>query len=101
AGALDNSSGCAAVLAIAHAFAAAPVRRSVVIAFVAAEEQGLLGSRWYATHPTFHAGRIAVDINIDGINIHGRTSDVGFLGLGRSSIDGIVKAVAATQGRTV
>ncbi len=100
-GALDNASGCAAVLAIAQAFAAAPVRRSVLIAFVAAEEQGLLGSRWFATHPTVPAARIAVDINVDGINIHGRTSDVGFLGLGRSSIDAIVRALAAAQWRVV
>jgi Zn-dependent M28 family amino/carboxypeptidase len=101
AGALDNASGCAAVLNIAHAFAVAPPRRSVVVAFVAAEEQGLLGSRWYATHPTLSAGKLAVDINVDGININGKTADVGFLGLGRSSVDGIVKAIAAAQGRTV
>ena len=55
AGALDNASGCASVLAIARALAAAPPRRSVVVAFVTAEEQGLLGSHWYATHPTVHA----------------------------------------------
>ncbi len=101
AGALDNASGCAAVLAIARAMAATPPRRSVVVAFVTAEEQGLLGSRWYATHPTVEAGRIAVDINVDTVNIHGRTSDVGFLGLGKSSVDDVVKAVAAAQGRTV
>jgi Zn-dependent M28 family amino/carboxypeptidase len=100
-GALDNASGCAAILTIAHALAAAPLKRSVVVAFVAAEEQGLLGSHWYATHPTVPAGRVAADINVDGINIHGRTADVGFLGLGRSSVDGVVKAIAAAQGRTV
>jgi Zn-dependent M28 family amino/carboxypeptidase len=100
-GAVDNASGCAAVLAIAHAFAAAPARRSVVVAFVAAEEQGLLGSRWFATHPTVPAGRIAADINVDGINIWGRTRDVTFLGLGRSTMDGVVKAVSAAQKRTV
>jgi Zn-dependent M28 family amino/carboxypeptidase len=101
AGALDNASGCAAVLAIARALAAAPPRRSVVVAFVTAEEQGLLGSHWYATHPTVKPGRIAVDINVDTINIHGRTADVGFIGLGKSSMDGVVRALAAAQGRTV
>jgi Zn-dependent M28 family amino/carboxypeptidase len=100
-GAVDNASGCAAILTIAHAFAAAPPRRSVIVVSVAGEEQGLLGSHWYATHPTVPAGRLAVDINIDGINMNGRTGDVGFLGLGRSSIDGVVKALAAAQGRTV
>lgn len=101
AGALDNASGCAAVLAIARAAAASPPRRSVVVAFVTAEEQGLLGSRWYARHPTVKAGRISVDVNVDTVNIHGRTSDVGVIGLGRSSIDAVVEAVAAAQGRTV
>ena len=101
AGALDNASGCAAVLAIARALAAAPPRRSVLIAFVTAEEQGLLGSRWFATHPPVPAGRIAVDVNVDGVNIHGRTTDVGFLGLGRSSMDRLVREEAARQGRTV
>jgi hypothetical protein len=101
AGALDNASGCATVLAIARALAAAPPRRSVVIAFVTAEEQGLLGSRWYATHPTVGPGRLAVDINVDSVNIHGRTADVGFIGLGKSTMDAVVRAVAAAQGRTV
>jgi Zn-dependent M28 family amino/carboxypeptidase len=101
AGALDNASGCGSVLAIARALAVTPPRRSVVVAFVAAEEQGLLGSHWYATHPTVKPGRIAVDINVDGVNIHGRTSDVGFLGFGRSSLDAVVQSLAAAQGRTV
>jgi Zn-dependent M28 family amino/carboxypeptidase len=102
AGAKDNASGCAAVLTIARAMKIAPPRRSVVVAFVTAEEQGLLGSKWYATHPTFKAGRIAVDVNIDGINTDGRTSDVSFLGLGRSKdVDAVVLALAAAQGRTV
>ncbi len=100
-GALDNASGCASVLAIARALAVSPPRRSVVVAFTAGEEQGLLGAHWYATHPTVKPGRIAVDINVDGVNIHGRTTDVGFLGLGRSSVDAVVKAAAAAQGRTV
>ncbi len=100
-GAVDNASGCATILTIAHALAASPPRRSVVVAFVTGEEQGLLGSHWYATHPTVPAGRLAVNINIDGVNIDGRTSDVGFLGLGRTSLDGVVKALAAAQGRSV
>lgn len=101
AGALDNASGCATLLAIARAMAASPPRRSVLVAFVTAEEQELLGSRWFATHPTVPAGRIAVDINLDVVNNRGRTPEVGFIGLGRSSIDAVVKDVAAAQGRTV
>jgi Zn-dependent M28 family amino/carboxypeptidase len=101
AGAVDNASGCGTVLTIARALAASPPRRSVVVVFLAAEEQGLLGAHWYAAHPSVKAGRIAAVINIDGINFLGRTQDVGFLGLGKSSLDGIVKALATAQGRTV
>ena len=50
-------------------------RRSVLALFVAAEERGLLGSMYYAEHPSVPAGRIAADINIDGGNIFGRTRD--------------------------
>jgi len=102
-GAMDNASGVAQVLAIAKALQAleqAP-RRSVLFAFVGAEEQGLLGSKYYAENPTFPAGRIAANINYDGGNIWGHTHDVTFVGLGKSSIDSIVERIAAEQGRVV
>ncbi|HEY0514937.1 MAG TPA: M28 family peptidase [Thermoanaerobaculia bacterium] len=100
-GAVDNASGCAEVMAIAKAYAALPQRprRSILIAFVAGEEQGLLGSAYLATHPPVPAGRIAANINYDGGNVLGRTRDVTEIGLGKSSLDGIVQAVAARQGR--
>jgi Zn-dependent M28 family amino/carboxypeptidase len=102
-GAIDNAAGDAQVLAIAKAFAALPERprRSVLILFVAAEEQGLLGSQYYAEHPTFPAGRIAANINYDGGNVLGRSTDITYIGLGKSSLDSVIKAVAARQGRTV
>ncbi|HET7757752.1 MAG TPA: M28 family peptidase [Steroidobacteraceae bacterium] len=102
-GAVDNASGCAQVLAIARAFAALPERprRSVLALFVAAEERGLLGSGYYAQHPSFAAGRIAADINIDGGNIFGRTHDVTLISMGKSSLDGIAASVAGFQGRVV
>ncbi len=102
-GALDNASGCAQLLAIAKAFSELPEppRRSVLFLFVAAEEQGLLGSAYYARNPTFAPGRIAANINLDGGNIWGRTTDVAFIGYGKSSLDAVVEAAAARQGRTV
>jgi Zn-dependent M28 family amino/carboxypeptidase len=102
-GAIDNASGCAQVMAIARAFAALPKhpRRSILIAFTAAEEQGLLGSEYLAAHPPVPAGRIAADINYDGGNVLGRTRDVTYIGLGKSSLDGVVRALAARQGRTL
>jgi Zn-dependent M28 family amino/carboxypeptidase len=100
-GAVDNASGCAEVLAIAKAFATLSQRprRSILIAFVAAEEQGLLGSQYLATHPPVPAGRIAANLNFDGGNVLGRTRDVTQIGLGKSSLDTIVRTIAARQGR--
>jgi len=102
-GAVDNASGCAQVLAIAQGLAALPERppRSVLALFVAGEERGLLGSKYYAEHPTVPPGRIAADINIDGGNIFGRTRDATSIALGKSSLDEIAARVAATQGRVV
>ncbi len=56
-GAMDNASGVAQLLAIGKAFKALPQppKRSVMLLFVAAEEQGLLGSKFYAEHPTRRA----------------------------------------------
>ena len=102
-GALDNASGVAQVLAVAKAMKSldrAP-RRSVLFAFVAAEEQGLLGSEYYTQHPTFLPGRIAANINIDGANIWGRTKDLVFIGYGKSSLDSLVDQWVDRQGRKV
>jgi Zn-dependent M28 family amino/carboxypeptidase len=102
-GAMDNASGVAQTLAIARAIKALPEapRRSILIALVGAEEQGLLGSKYYAENPTFSPGRIAANLNYDGGNIWGHTHDVTYIGLGKSSIDTIVTAIAEEQGRVV
>ena len=102
-GAMDNASGVSQVMAIAKALLSMPEapRRSILFALVGAEEQGLLGSKYYAERPTFPAGKIAANINYDGGNIWGHTHDVTFIGLGKSSIDEIVNAIAAEQGRVV
>jgi Zn-dependent M28 family amino/carboxypeptidase len=100
-GAVDNAAGCAQLLAMARAFAELPERprRSILMAFVAAEEQGLLGSEHYARHPTFPPGKIAANINYDGGNVLGRTADLTYIGLGKSSLDQIVQTLAARQDR--
>jgi Zn-dependent M28 family amino/carboxypeptidase len=102
-GAQDNASGCAQVLAIARALAALPQRpkRSQLILFVAAEEQGLLGSKYYSLHPTIAPGKIAANINYDGGNFLGRTRDVTQIGHGKSSLDAVAASVATMQGRKV
>ncbi len=102
-GARDNAAGVAIALEIAEALAALPVapRRSVLINFVGAEEQGLLGSLYYVRNPTFPAGRIAANVNFDGAGIWGETSDLGLVGLGKSDLDQVARAVAAHQGRAL
>jgi hypothetical protein len=102
-GAVDNASGVASILGVARAFASLPKRprRSVYFAFVTAEEQGLLGSDYLAKHPPVPAGRIAVDINIDSASWFGRARDVSLVGLGKSSVDDDVVALAKWQGRRV
>ena len=102
-GAMDNATGVAQVMAIAKAIKALPVapRRSILVNLVGAEEQGLLGSEYYAANPTFAPGRIAANLNYDGGNIWGHTHDVTFVGLGKSTVDEIVTMIAGEQGRVV
>ena len=102
-GARDNASGVAQVMAIVRAMKALPVppRRSVLVVLVGAEEQGLLGSQWYAENPTFAPGKIAANLNYDSGNIWGYTHDVTFVGLGKSSIDSLASKIAGEQGRVV
>ncbi len=102
-GAFDNATGVAAVLSLAEALAALPTppRRSIVFALVGAEEQGLIGSSYYARHPTFPPGRIAANINFDGLGFWGAARDMIFIGLGKSTLDEIASSVASHVGRTL
>jgi Zn-dependent M28 family amino/carboxypeptidase len=102
-GAKDNASGVAALLTIAEAMRNLKPRpkRSIVFAAVAAEEQGLLGATYFAAHPTLPPGRMAANINIDGINTFGRTKDIAMIGLGKSSLDTWIRQIVAAQGRVV
>jgi len=102
-GALDNASGVATLLAVAEAFTALPERprRSILFASVTAEEQGLLGSLHLSRHLPLAPGLLAANVNIDGASIWGRTRDVSVIGLGKSSLDDWVRALAEMQGRSV
>lgn len=66
-GADDNASVSVALLAIARAFNKMPARRSVLFVWHGAEERGLLGSRWYASHPTVGRDNIVAVLNGDMI----------------------------------
>lgn len=102
-GAIDNASGTATLLCLAKAFSSMrePPKRSILIAAVGAEEQGLLGSAYLAAHPPVPPEKMAALINIDGFNQLGPTRDVHLIGAGKSSLDAIVSRVAEYQGRVV
>ena len=102
-GALDNGAGVAQVLSIARAVKALPraPRRSLLVLFPAAEEQGLQGSRFFTEHPPVPAGDLAANINFDDGNIWGRTRDITQVGGGKSTLDAVVARVAALQQRVV
>jgi len=102
-GAVDNASGTAALLEMARAYKAlrTPPRRTMLFLSVTAEEQGLLGSRYYVEHPLYPLAHTALDINMDGMNVMGRTHDIVQIGRGASTLDDVVEAVATGQGRVV
>lgn len=102
-GARDNGAGMAQLLAMARAFTqlSVPPRRSLLFLFVGAEEQGTLGSKYYADHPTVPAGKIAANINYDSANVWGRASDISLIGYGKSTLDQSADGVAAFQNRVV
>ena len=95
-GAEDNASGVADVLAMAHA--AKPQRRSMMFLFVTAEESGLLGSAWFAQHPTVPVTGIVANLNIDGGNLLGRVRDLNALGDRKSSLGPSLAKYVAPMG---
>ncbi|HEU5049891.1 MAG TPA: M28 family peptidase, partial [Gemmatimonadales bacterium] len=102
-GAVDNASGTAAVLAIAEAIVDSRARpaRSIVFMGFGAEESGLLGSTAYAARPTIPLRRIAALINVDGVNLAGRTRDVSALGTDHSTLGATFTRAAAAEGLVV
>ncbi len=98
-GALDNATGTAGLIEIAKAYADSKPKRSVVFIAVTAEEQGLLGSAYYATHPIFPLANTVAGINMDGLNNFGPTKDVVVIGLGMSQIDDYLLKQATAQNR--
>jgi len=102
-GALDNATGTAALIELAEAFRelGSPTARSILFLAVTAEEQGLLGSDYYATHPIYPLTKTAAVINMDSLNIYGRMQDIRIVGYGQSELDDYVQAYAREVGRVV
>lgn len=104
-GALDNATGVAAMLGIARGFATLPKadrpRRSILFVATGAEEQGMLGSEYFAKFPPVHPAKISAAINIDGLGIFGKTKDVVLIGKGKTNLDAILERLAKDQGRVL
>jgi Zn-dependent M28 family amino/carboxypeptidase len=102
-GAEDNASGTAAVLTVAEAFVRSGVRpgRSLLFAGFAAEESGLIGSQALADDPVVPLRDIAAILNLDVVNLYGRTRDVSALGLDQSSLGEVFARAARAEGLTV
>jgi Zn-dependent M28 family amino/carboxypeptidase len=102
-GAVDNASGVAATLEIARAFARrkGDLKRSIVFLNTTAEESGLLGSYYYAENPLYPLYKTVGTINIDGLNVWGRTKDMVVVGFGFSEMDDYLEAAARSHGRTL
>ena len=102
-GAIDNASGTGGLIELARAFkkASPAPKRSILFLFVTAEEQGLLGSAYYAEHPLYPLAKTLASLNLDALNVYGRTRDLTIVGLGLSTLDDAVEKGAAEQGRVV
>ncbi|GMM67990.1 M28 family metallopeptidase [Alteromonas sp. MTD1] len=102
-GAHDNATGTAAILAMAKAYGEltpAP-KRSVSFLVVTAEEQGLLGSKYYASNPVIPIENTVANINMDAMNVLGKTKNVAVVGMGKSEMEDYLKSAASKQGRTL
>lgn len=102
-GALDDATRVAWLLAQARALRtlSVPPKRTIVFLAVTAEEQGLLGSRWYGQHPLYPLNTTLANINMDAMNSFGRTKSIVSLGVGQTSLETLLEREAAQDGRTV
>lgn len=102
-GASDNAAGVSALLEMMESYQSIqPVlKRSVLAVLVSAEEVGLLGSQYWAENPTINPGKVTANINLDGMNVYGETSDVVVVGYGRTTLSDLLVEEAEKQGRTV
>ncbi len=99
-GAVDNGTGVAALLELGRAFAQAPrTERSVVFLVVTAEEKGLLGSAYYASHPIYPLAKTVADINLDALDTDGLARDVTASGTGQLTLQDDLIAFAKADGR--
>ena len=99
-GALDNASGTAGLLEMARAFKNMKVKpeRTIIFLAVTAEEQGLLGSAYYAENPLFPVEKTVANINMDGLNRFGKTRDMVVVGQGQSELEDYLNDAITKKG---
>jgi Zn-dependent M28 family amino/carboxypeptidase len=97
-GADDNGSGTVALLSIAEAVTKlnGRTRRSIVVLNVSGEEKGLLGSAYYADHPTVPLSNVVADINLDMIS-HNSPDSIVVIGKDSSDMGATLARVQVTH----
>ena len=102
-GAVDNATGVASLFEIASAFKKLPKAPGRTILFISytAEEQGLLGSEYYAKHPSFPLAKTVANINMDMMGIAGKTKDIVVYGFGQSELEDYASEAAKKQNRVI
>lgn len=102
-GAHDNATGTAGLIEVAEAFTKLPKHpsRSMTFLAVTAEEQGLLGSKYYSANPVIAANKTVANINMDSLNLLGKVKDMNVVGIGKSQMDEFLATAAKEQGRTI
>ena len=100
-GAHDNATGIAGLLELAQAFGSLKQRpeKSITFLAVTAEEQGLLGSRYYAENPIIGLDKTVANLNMDSLNVLGKVKEVSVRGLGKSELDTYLANAAEKQNR--
>ena len=100
-GAVDNATGVSALLELAETFAAEPHDRSILFASVTLEESGLLGSEYFAEHPTVPLNKIVAGVNMDGALPVGRTHNMVVIGYGASELEDRLAAILKANDRVI
>lgn len=102
-GAVDNATGVASLFEIASAFKKLPQKPERTILFISytGEEQGLLGSEFYAKNPSLPLAKTVANINMDMMGIAGKTKDIVVYGFGQSELEDYAATSAKKQGRVI
>ncbi len=100
---MDNASATAGLIEIARAFRSLPTppERTIILLAVTAEEQGLLGSEYYAQNPIYPVAQTVANINMDVLNPFSKTADIIVVGRGQSDLEDYLQEAATKAGRHI